>query len=178
MAKAKKAPRKRKAEYAPTRPVLSVRVDEKVFEDISRAAADNNITLTAETYRRLITYQSIMNAEKEVRVNENDVFEDISRAAADRNITVTAEIYRRLITHQLVMNSEEEVRKAEVEGFETALERRGYTRISGPGGTVWAEPGVKNVHVPTGAAEYPDLEATITAAVERAVAEALKDRKE
>ncbi len=58
------------------------------------------------------------------------------------------------------------------------LEMRGYTRIFGPGGTVWAEPGVKNVTVPTGAADYQDLEATITAAVERAVAKALKDRKE
>jgi hypothetical protein len=77
-----------------------------------------------------------------------------------------------------VRKVEEEVRKAEVEGFEAALERRGYTRISGPGGTVWAEPGVKTVNVPTGAAEYPDLEAAITAAVERAVAKALKDRKE
>ncbi len=32
MAKAKKAPRKRKAEYAPHRPVLSVRVKEEMFE--------------------------------------------------------------------------------------------------------------------------------------------------
>jgi hypothetical protein len=170
---AKKAPRKRKAEYAPSRPVLSVRVDEKVFEDISRAAAAHNITLTAEIYRRLIAYQFLMNSEEEVRKAEK-VFEDISRAAAAHNITPTAEIYRRLITYQLGMNSEEEVRKAELEGFEAALERRGYTRISAPGGTVWAEPGVKNVNVPTGVGEYPDLEAV----VERAVANALKVLKE
>ncbi len=57
MAKAKKAPRKRKTEYAPTRPVLSVRVDENVFADISREAAARNITVTEEIYRRLIAYQ-------------------------------------------------------------------------------------------------------------------------
>ncbi len=126
-----------------------------------------------------------------MRVDEN-VFADISRAASAQNITLTAEIYRRLITYQLLyrklgarpkdmQKAEEEVRKVleevrKVEGFEAALERLGYTRISGSSGTVWAEPGVKNV--PTGAAGYPDLEATINAAVERAVAKALKDRKE
>jgi hypothetical protein len=129
---AKKAPRKRKVKYAPTRPVLSVRVNEDLYADISRVAATHNITLTEEIYRRLITYQLVMNAEKEVR-------------------------------------------KSEVEGFEAELERRGYTRISGPGGTVWAEPGARNINY--SALPNPDLEAAIVAAIERGIAKALKDRK-
>jgi hypothetical protein len=144
MAKAKKAPRKRKSEYAPPRPVLSVRMDEFAFEDISREAAARNTTVTDEVYRRLLVYQATKLHRAQLPAGEKGV------------------------------QTEEEVRQAEAMRFEAALERRGYTRISGPGGTVWAEPGVKNVNVPTGA----DLEATITAAVERAVAKALKDRKE
>ena len=150
---AKKAPRKRKAEYAPKRPVLSVRVDEKIFADISREAAARNITLTAEIYRRLISYQLLY---RELGARP----EDMQKAEEE---------VRKVL---------EEVRKAKVEGFEAELERRGYTRISGSSGTVWAEPGIKNFNVPTGAAEYRDLETTIDAAVERAVAKALKDRKE
>jgi hypothetical protein len=148
MAKTKKAPRKRKSEYAPPRPVLSVRIDEFAFEDISREAAARNTTVTDEVYRRLLFYQA-------------------------RKLK-----HAQLAAREKAVQTEEEVQQAEVERFEAALERRGYRRISGSSGTAWAEPGAKNISIPSNSVLHPDLEAAIVAAIERGIAKALKDRKE
>jgi hypothetical protein len=138
MAKAKKAPRKRKSEYAPKRPVLSVRVDPFVFKNISAEAKARNVSVTEVVYRRLLSYEAYRWTYGGTDApNEPDIEEQLT-------------------------------------GLETALEMLGYTRISVPGGTVWAEQGAK---VTSDALPF-DLEAVITAAVERAVAAALKDRKE
>ena len=53
---AKKAPRKRKPKYAPKRPVLSVRVNERLFADISAEAKARNVSVKEVVYRRLLNY--------------------------------------------------------------------------------------------------------------------------
>jgi hypothetical protein len=134
----RKSPRKRKPEYAPKRPVLSVRVDPNVFANISAEAKALNVSVTEVVYRRLLRYEAYKWTFGGTDApNEPDI-----------DVQLTA--------------------------LETALEMLGYTRIDGPGGAVWAEPGAKITY----ALPYPDLEVVITAAVERGIAKALKDRKE
>jgi hypothetical protein len=136
MAKAKKAPRKRKPDYAPRRPIVSVRLPEKVFVGISAEAAARNVSVSEVVYGRLLRYDLYMAA--------GDL-DDVERAVR-------------------------------VDGLAVALENRGYKRISVFGGTLWAEP---NIDVPEGGVLplHPDLEASITSAVERAVAAALKAKE-
>ena len=57
MPKAKKAPRKKKAQRAPVRPVLSVRVPEGLYASISAEAAALGVSNTEVVYRRLMAYQ-------------------------------------------------------------------------------------------------------------------------
>jgi hypothetical protein len=56
MAKAKRAPRKRKPEYAEPRPVLSVRLPEKVFAKLSAEAKERNVSVSEVVYGRLLQY--------------------------------------------------------------------------------------------------------------------------
>ena len=133
---------KRKPKYAPKRPVLSVRLPEWAFANISAEAKAGNVSVTEVVYRRLLGYEyyrlTLGGTEAPDGPNEPDV-------------------------------------GMQLDALETMLGIFGYTRISVPGGTVWAEQGVK---VTSDAALPFDLEAVITAAVERAVAWAMKDRKE
>jgi hypothetical protein len=141
MAKAEKAPRKRKPEYAPKRPVLSVRLPEWVFANISAEAKADKVSVTEVVYRRLLGYEYYRMTFGGIEAPDGPKEPDVGM---------------------------------QLDALEAMLGLFGYTRISVPGGTVWAEQGVK---ITSDALPF-DLEATITAAVERAVASALKDRKE
>jgi len=132
MAKAEKAPRKRKPEYAPKRPVLSVRLPEWVFANISAEAKADKVSVTEVVYRRLLGYEYYRMTFGGIEAPDGPKEPDVGM---------------------------------QLDALEAMLGLFGYTRISVPGGTVWAEQGVK-------------ITSDAFAAVERAVASALKDRKE
>jgi hypothetical protein len=57
MTKKAKTPRKRKLIIARKRPVLSVRLPEKIFADIQAEAAVRNVSVTEIVYHRLVAYE-------------------------------------------------------------------------------------------------------------------------
>ena len=87
MAKSKKAPRKRKPEYAAKRPVVSVRVDERVFGDISAEARARDVSVTDVVYHRLPRYEIFRDAVGDDDLDRIALTYGIDRTLAIRGFT-------------------------------------------------------------------------------------------
>jgi hypothetical protein len=112
----RKKPSKRA--YKPERPVVSVRIPQIIFEDISAEAKAQNVNLTDVIYRRLLAYQRYEEIKDEASFWQ--MIETNTKARPDARGAAWRQIVRREL--------------------EIGLERLGYTRIDGPGGALWAEP--------------------------------------
>jgi hypothetical protein len=85
---AKKAPRKRKPIIARKRPVLSVRLPEKIFADIQAEAKAQNVSVTELVYRRLVAYE---------------MYKDLVREKGAVALSEVEELERRLIRYEEMM---------------------------------------------------------------------------
>jgi hypothetical protein len=135
MAKAKKLPRKRRPTVARKRPVVSVRLPDKVFADISAEATAMNVAISEVVFRRLMSH-----ARHQWQADE--------LAAFERQMQGTEEDRR--VEAAMLDDDIRDVGAAVAHGIKTieAIVERGIA----------------------------NLEFAVGAAVERAVAAAMKDR--
>jgi hypothetical protein len=124
--------------YKLARPVLSVRVPQIVFDDISAEANAQNISLTDVVYRRLLAYQR---------------FEQIDWGTFGERLKAHVEAHPELIDRikdewaktkaspEFQGDRDAAWQQIERRDIEADLRKLGYTRLAGPGGALWAEPG-------------------------------------
>jgi putative NADH-flavin reductase len=115
--------------YKPTRPIVSLRLDPRIYADVKAEADARGLTLTDVIQQRLLRFEMLHDLQNISAINN---------AAED-----AAEIDAELQSHpELKGDREAAWRQLEKRGLEAGLEMSGYTRlvISGGGGVLWADP--------------------------------------
>jgi hypothetical protein len=129
MAKAKKKPQQRrppKGGYKPERPVVSVRFHPRILADIRAEADARGLTVTDVINRRWMEYE-FMISDEELMAAMN--------AKRQRQALDTFK------PAALKESRDDEWQQMLRTNIEATLRSLGYTRITGPTGALWAEPG-------------------------------------
>jgi hypothetical protein len=125
LARKKPGPKKLpKDQLKPERPVVSVRFDPPIFAQIKAEADARGVTITDEVSRRLLRYEILRQGDDPSGATGALAVQEAGDGAS---LTVSVENAAWL-----------GVMRRDLEGD---LRNLGYTRIDGPGGALWAEPG-------------------------------------
>ena len=128
MAKAKKPKQRRppKGGYKPERPVVSVRFHPRILADIKAEADARGLTVTDVINKRWLQYEYL--------ISDPDLM-------AAMNAKMQRQSLSSISSTVLNESRKEEWQQILRTNIEASLRSLGYTRITGPGGALWAEPG-------------------------------------
>ncbi|UQD70499.1 hypothetical protein JEY40_31750 [Bradyrhizobium japonicum] len=111
--------------YKPERPVVSLRFDPEIYAHLRAEADASGVTFTDVVYRRLLQSQTQqMHAEYKASL--------IDEVELDQELHAHPELHG---------DREAAWRQVQRRSLEADLRANGYTRITSPGGALWAEPG-------------------------------------